>query len=172
MQMPHLFAPSCKGASTYTNGAKDLPAVGSTITQTVAPIAASLLVFSSAGFGAVFAYSVGIEHGWLLASLMVLMAVSLECLKPLAVAAAFSALGSWAVIRGLALSLLAVVAIGYGLTSELSLVASTRGDLAARRASVIELADSRHARIAAARSELATLAPSRPVAAGGEPASW
>jgi CHASE1-domain containing sensor protein len=43
-----------------------------------------------------------------------------------------------AIIRGVALSILAAVAIAYSLTSELALVASTRGDIAAKRASVIE----------------------------------
>jgi hypothetical protein len=100
----------------------------------------------------------------MLASLMVLMAVALEGIKPLAVASAFSAFGCWAIIRGVALSILAMVAIAYSLTSELALVAGTRGDLAAKRASVIERNGGRLGRIEAAQSELATLAPSRTVA--------
>lgn len=82
----------------------------------------------------------------------------------MAVASALSAFGSWSLIRGLALSLLAAVAIAYSLTSELALVAGTRGDLAAKRASAVEQNEGRHLRIAAAREELSTLAPSRTVA--------
>ena len=58
----------------------------------------------------------------------------------------------------------AVVAIAYSLTSELALMAGSRGDLAAKRASVVEQNDARRARVQSARSELAALAPSRAIA--------
>ena len=51
-----------------------------------------------------------------------------------AVAAAFAAFRSWAVMRGLALALLALVAIVYSLSAELSLMAGARGDVVAQRA--------------------------------------
>jgi hypothetical protein len=47
------------------------------------------LVVASAGFGAVYAYRVGIEHSLALASLTVLFALALEGMKPLAIAQAF-----------------------------------------------------------------------------------
>lgn len=79
---------------------------GFQITKTLAAIAAAGLIFSSAGFGAVYAASAGAPHGWLMASLMVVMAVALEGCKPLAVASAFNAFRRFAVVRGAALALL------------------------------------------------------------------
>jgi len=73
-----------------------------------------------------------------LACLFVLFAVGLELAKPLAVTAAFSAFRSLAFIRGLALTLLAVAAVSYSLTAELSLMATTRGDSVASRQAQIE----------------------------------
>ena len=78
----------------------------------------------------------GIQHGPLLAGLTVLMAVALEGIKPLAVASALASFRQLALVRGLLLTLLtllALVAITYSLTAELSLVAGSRGDLAASR---------------------------------------
>ena len=143
---------------------KHLPAAGSRITQTVAHIAACGLVFSSAGFAALFAWTTGIEHGWLLASLMVTMAVGLELAKPLAVASAFAAFRGWGIMRGTALTLLALVAIAYSLTAELQLIAMSRGDLVAKREAVIEQRDDRRETTKSARAELASLASSRSVA--------
>lgn len=148
---------------TY-NEPSHLPAAGSQITKTVASISASGLVFSSAGFGAVFAWTSGAEHGPLLASLMVVMAVALELAKPLAVSAAFNAFRSWAFFRGVALALLAIVAIVYSLSAELSLVAGSRGDLVAKREATIEQHDDRRDSVKSARAELAAQAPSRTVA--------
>jgi hypothetical protein len=63
--------------------------VGSTsLPIVVAQSSAVALVVASAGFGALFAYKVGIEHSILLAGLSVLMAVALEAVKPLAIAQA------------------------------------------------------------------------------------
>lgn len=88
------------------------------------------LVIASAGFGAVYAYRVGIQHSILLAGLSVLMALGLEGCKPLAIAYALKAKTFAA---GLLLASLGLVAVAYSLTSELSLMASTRGDLVATR---------------------------------------
>jgi hypothetical protein len=142
---------------------KDLPHAGSQITQTIAAISAAGLVIASAGFGSVFAYTVGVQHGPLLAGLTIVMAIALELAKPLAVSGAFAAFRSWAIIRGVALSILAAVAIAYSLTAELQLVASSRGDLVAKREDAIEQRDDRRESIKAARAELALLAPSRTV---------
>jgi hypothetical protein len=115
------------------------------------------------GFAGVFAYSIGIQHGWLLAGLTVLMAVALEGIKPLAVASSLAAFRSWAFVRGLLLGLLALVAILFSLTSALSLTSASRGDLSAKRAAVLESHDDRRQAIKAARAELAALAPSRTI---------
>src|SRR5262245_24372353 len=85
------------------------------------------------GMGGLFAYTIGIQHGPLLAGLTVLMAAALEGIKPLAVSSALASFRGFAIVRGLLLTLLACVAIAYSLTAELSLVAGSRGDLAARR---------------------------------------
>lgn len=164
MQFSRLLRRSCKDSSAYNNPANSLGHVGSNLHTAIASIAATGLILSSAGFGAVYAWASGAEHGSLLASLMVMMAVALELAKPLAVASAFSAFRSWAVVRGAALALLALVAIAYSLTAELQLVATSRGDVVARREATIEQRDDRRDSVKAARAELATLAPSRSVA--------
>ena len=79
-------------------------------------------------------------------------------------AGAFSAFRSFAVVRGLALGLLAIMAIAYSLTAELGLMAQSKGDLAAGRASVVEHNAAIRARVRSAQSELNGLASSRPVA--------
>jgi hypothetical protein len=92
------------------------------------------------------------------------MAVALEGAKPLAVSGALAAFRAWAFLCGLLLALLAVAAIAFSLTSELALIAGNRGDLVAKRASAVEQNEARRARIASARSELASMVPSRAVA--------
>jgi hypothetical protein len=130
----------------------------------IAALCAAGLVLASAGFGATYAWMTGSQYGLLLGVDAMLMAVALEGAKPLAVAAAFAAFRSWAVIRGVALALLAVAAIAYSLTSELALIAGNRGDLAATRGAIIAQNDARQARLRAAQSELASLASSRAAA--------
>jgi hypothetical protein len=101
---------------------------------------------------------------YLMAGLTVLMACALECAKPLAVVSALSALRNFAVIRGGALALLALVAVAYSLTAELSLMATARTDHIAQRT-----ADSKAAKIADGQrtridTELARLSGMRPSA--------
>ena len=103
--------PFCR---TY-NPSKALHPPNNQITRTLAGISAAGLLIASAGLGAIFAWSSGSQHGALMASLMVMMAVALELAKPLAVASALSSFRCWAIVRGTLLSLLAVVAIGYSL---------------------------------------------------------
>lgn len=121
------------------------------------------LVVASAGFGAVFAWQIGIQHGILLACLTVLFAVALEGIKPLAINAALQALGSWSLVRGMALLLLGAIAIIYSLTSELSLMAGSRGDLSAKREQASDASRRALESHQRAKQELATLNPSRPV---------
>ncbi len=172
------FSPSnrsCKGPVSSASPFKALVRVASTKlstpTRLVSQISAIGLVLASAGFGAVFAWITGSEHGVILGGLFVLMAVSLECAKPLAVATALSALRTWSLFLGGSLALLAAVAIAYSLTSELTLMAGARGDLVAERAAKLKASadaaeDARHARerYEAAKDELATLPAARPVA--------
>ncbi len=121
--------------------------------RVVALCCSSGLVIASAGLGAVYAYTVGSEHGIALAGLTVLMAVALEGSKPLAIAATFTSFRKFKIAQGIALALLGAVAVAYSLTAELSLISMSRGDLVAERASQADL-----------RSELKSMAPARPAA--------
>lgn len=141
----------------------------STPVRAIAQISAACLVIASTGLGGYYAWTIGYSHGALLAGLFVAFAVGLELAKPLAVATAFAAFRSWALARGVVLAVLALVAIAYSLTAELSLTAMTRGDLVAtREASVRSRNDADGdrkraiARYDAALAELATLAGGRP----------
>lgn len=141
----------------------------STPTRIIAQISAVGLVAASAGFGAVYAWTTGSQHGLALACLMVLMAVALELAKPLSLAAAFAAFRSWSIFRGAALAILALVAIAYSLTSELSLMATSRGDVVASREASINSTSNIDSEIRRARdgyerakAELDTLPNARP----------
>ena len=166
-------APSCLGRLFRPSHRKALahPASSafSTSSRAIAQISASGLVLASAGFGAYYAWTTGLQHGYALACLMVVMAVALELAKPLSLAAAFAAFRSWSVLRGAVLALLAAVAIAYSLTAELSLMATSRGDAVAAREAVFKAAsngeaDGRRARERhdQAKAELDTLPSARP----------
>jgi hypothetical protein len=159
MQVPIPFRNRCRTNRDFNN----LDKVGSQITSTIAKTAACGLVLSSMGFGALFAWQSSIAHGVPMAALTVLFALCLEASKPLAVAGVFVAFRSWAVVRGLALACLAIVAVAYSLTAELSLIAGSRGDLAAKREASIEAHTDRREAVKAARAELATIAPARTI---------
>jgi biotin operon repressor len=105
----------------------------SAVNSCVARAAAIGLIVASAGFGAVYAWSTASTHGPLLAALAVLMAVSLDVIKPAAVVAALAAFRSLAIVRGALLTLLALVAVAYSLSAELSLFAKARTDSIAER---------------------------------------
>jgi hypothetical protein len=91
------------------------------------------LVLASMGFGAVYAWQVGYQHSLLMAILTVVMAIALEGIKPIAIHAAFAAFAQWSLIRGVCLLLLGAVAVAYSLVAEVSLVATSKGDIAAQR---------------------------------------
>ena len=154
------YFPFCR---TY-NRHRHLPGVGSNITKTIAANAAGGLVFASAGFGAVYAWTTGLAHGPLMASLMVVMGVALECAKPLSVSAAFTAFRRFALVRGTALALLATVAIVFSLTAELSLMAQARSDRIAERTADAKTAKSVDGHRDRIETELAHLATVRPAA--------
>ena len=103
--------------------------------RVIATLCACGLVAASAGFGSIFAWTVGSQHSIPLAVLSVVMALALEGIKPLAVSQAFQSFQARQLMRGLALALLALVAVSYSLLSEISLTATSKGDLAAHRQS-------------------------------------
>jgi hypothetical protein len=103
----------------------------------IAKLAASAsslgLVVASAGFGCVYAWRTGSTHGYMLGSLTVVFAAALEIAKPLAVNSFFSAIRQRTFGQALCLALLAVLAVAYSLTAELSLMAGIRSDVVAAR---------------------------------------
>lgn len=133
------------------------------IARVVASVACTGLVIASAGFGAAYAYSIGIQHGYVLAGLTITFAVALELIKPLAISGAFQAFGTWKIGRGLALSVLGLVAVAYSLQSELSLTAASRSDLVAKRSLEGTTATTDKAKYDAAVDELRLIHPSRTV---------
>jgi hypothetical protein len=129
------------------------------------------LVAASAGFGTVYAWKTGSAHGYLLGGLSVMFAVALEVAKPLAVQGFFSAARAWAFGQALCLAVLAVFAVAYSLTAELSLMAGIRSDVVAARQAQSRTAKD-HAKAAEHREverqrierELATVGKARPAA--------
>jgi hypothetical protein len=131
----------------------------------VAALASSaLLVTASAGFGCVFAWTQGAQHGPLMGALSVAMAAGLELAKPLAVAGAFAAAREWQPGKALALASLATLAILFSLTAELGGIAGARGDLVAERAAHVAAAKDATTRRERIEGELATLGTVRPAA--------
>jgi hypothetical protein len=148
-----------------TNGdAKGLHPAASQITKTIACISAAGLVFASCGFGMLFAWQTGLQHGLAMAALFVVFACCLELAKPLAVRATFEAVRAWAIVRGAALALLACVAIAYSLTAELTLMSMARGDLVAERQASTKTAKSIDGQRTRIEAELSNLARIRPAA--------
>lgn len=131
------------------------------VVRLVAGASAIALVIASAGFGGVFAWKIGSQHSYILGCLTVLFALALEGIKPLAVCGVFTprSLGSF-----IASLLVASTAIAYSLTSELSLVAMSKGDLRSEREKASSSSQKAEDRYGRASKELASLKPSRPVA--------
>lgn len=125
-------------------------------------MSAAALIVASAGFGAYYAWHTGIHHGPLLGALSVLFALGLEGVKPFAVEGIFAALRSWSPVRAAAMAALAVVAVAYSLTAELSLMASIRADYASQRTLAGDAANAARSRYDDAKAELAALPAARP----------
>jgi len=113
-------------------------------------IAASGLVLASAGFGATYAWQAGSRDALVLAGVPMLhrlllaavSALSLELAKPYAIATALTAARSGAVAQTILLALLALVAVSYSLSAELSLMATLKSDATAwRRAEIKRASD-------------------------------
>lgn len=169
MPSHNITTPSCLsrlfGASRHKALAPPASPAVSTSARLMAQISAAGLVLASAGFGAHYAWTTGAQHGAALAYLMVMMAVSLELAKPLSLAAALAAFRQWSVVRGAALGMLALVAVAYSLTAELTLMATTRGDAAAGRLAQADAATKAGERYSRAEAALAALPHARPAAA-------
>ena len=88
-------------------------------------------------------------------------AVALDCIKPLAIGAAFQAFGASNIVRGALLSLLGLVAVLYSLSAEISLIATNRTDIVAERTNSTYFASQSMRKYEAARDELKALPPSR-----------
>lgn len=166
-------APSCISGNHQANRFNSLAVLpsSSSLAGFLAKLSAGLLVAASAGLGAVYAFQTGSEHGVILGVLFVVMALGLELSKPLAVSAAFASFRSRALVKGTALALLATVAISYSLSAELSLIASSRGDVVAHREAALKASTTADAEVKraqdryyAAQVELASLPTSRPAA--------
>lgn len=133
-------------------------------TRYLAIFAAGALALSSAGFGAVFAWTTVAAHGPVLAGFAVVMALGLEAAKPLAMAGVLTSLRRWHIGQGLTLAMLAAVAVTYSLTAELQLWARSRTDAVEARAAGTEDTREARAKVNALRSEFASIAPARPSA--------
>ncbi|MEQ1719330.1 MAG: hypothetical protein ABL907_25635 [Hyphomicrobium sp.] len=130
--------------------------------DSIANLAALGLVIASAGFGAVYAWQTGSTHGVLLGSLAVVMALSLEVAKPLAIVGMIEAGRSWEIGRSLLLAVLASVAILFSLSAELQLMARSRADAVSERAGhTLAVVDARRIRDDA-RRDLDAIGPTRP----------
>jgi hypothetical protein len=141
-----------------------------TFSGIVRTVPSALLVTASTGMGALYAWNTGSEHGPVLGVLAVTLGIGLELAKPFAVDGAFSAFRSLRTAgRGLALTVLALVAVSYSLTAELSLLAGLRSDKVAARKAGSDAAGKQEAREGRtqerydrAKADLATIAPARP----------
>ncbi len=155
--------PCCKDSNFRVSRVSWLSSLASQITSssTIAKLAAASLIVASAGLGCVYAWTTGNHHGPALGALLVLMAIGLEIAKPVSIAAAFEAFKRWRFFQGAALALLGAVAVTYSLTAELSLMATSRGDLVAERSSQSAASQRAESRYNQAKAELATLPTTR-----------
>lgn len=138
------------------SGTSEVPKV-----RYIANLAAWSLILASSGFGCVYAYTISIGHGRIMAFFTILFVIALEVLKPLSIAYAFACFNNLHLIRGLLLALLGVTAIAYSLTAELSLMYAARSDVAAVRKSESISASASTQQYETAASELKTLPKSR-----------
>lgn len=157
---------SCRSIFSSPSRLKTVATASSSIlsTATFAKLSAASLITASAGLGAYYAWTSGVHHGPVLACLLVLMALGLEGAKPVSIAAAFDAWRSLRVVQGAALAVLGIVAVSYSLTAELSLIATSRGDVVAERSAQSDSTTKANDRYDRAKAELASLTPARPKA--------
>ena len=103
-----------------------------TLTSGLVIFAAILLVAASASFGVYYATTSAAKYGNLAIGAGA-FALGLEVLKPFAVHGMFDAFRTRAIGVGFSLLGLAIVAVGYSFTAELSLMATMKGDTTATR---------------------------------------
>lgn len=125
---------------------------------------ALLLVGASAALGSYFGYVIGSQTHALLGLVFAGAALGGEIVKPYAVSEVVSALSRFNIVRAVACLALAAVCIVYSLCADLSLAAGTRGDLAATRQAVADVARDARSDRQRAETELASLQPARPAA--------
>lgn len=147
---------------TLLGGSMSITANRFSGSRIIVSASAAALVTASAGFGAVYAWTTGGHHGPVLGALSVAMALGLEGAKPFAVEGIFAALRSWSLGRAAAMAALALVAVAYSLTAELSLMAFIRADSAAERTLAGDAAAAARARYDDAKAELSALPAARP----------
>lgn len=134
------------------------------IAKALATTGATLLIAVSAALGAYYGFVVGSSEHIALGVVFATAALGGELLKPFALSTGLDALGRWNVVKASACLALAAVCIAYSLAAELSLAAGSRGDLAASRAQTALATKDARADRQRAETELAGLAPARPVA--------
>lgn len=160
---PNFFA--CLSRFSEHRRREDLPNPSSpNISALLARFGAASLLIASAGLGATYAWQTGAHHGVLLGSLLVLFALGLEALKPLSISYAFDAFRQWKLVQGAALTILGLVAVGYSLSAQLSLVSTSRFDVVAERLADTDKARKASERYDRSRLELLTLEPAKPKA--------
>jgi hypothetical protein len=120
-------------------------------------LGAWLLISASAAIGAYYGYVTGSHVHMALGVVLCAAALGGELLKPIAVAAAIDAFRRLELGRGLAALLLALVAVTYSVTSELSVAAGVRGDVSAERQGAADDAQRWRAKRTRAADELAAL---------------
>jgi hypothetical protein len=125
---------------------------------------ALLLVGASAALGSYFGYVIGSQTHALLGLVFAGAALGGEIVKPYAVSEVVSALSRFNIVRAVACLALAAVCIVYSLCAELSLAATTRGDLAASREALADAVRDARSDRRRAETELASLQPARPAA--------
>ena len=150
----------CKRPSSPAQRSQQLIHRSSHILQT----GAFLLIGASAALGSYFGFIVGSQQHALLGAVFAGAALGGEMLKPFAVSEVINSLSQWHIIRALACLALAAVCVVYSFTAELSLAATTRGDLAAMREAAVDAIRDARADRARAETELASLQPTRPPA--------
>lgn len=122
---------------------------------------AILLISASAALGAYYAFTVGSHTHVAIGAVFAAAALGGEILKPVAVAQTLAAFRARELLFGLTSATLAAVCIIYSFTSELSLAAGSRGDLASQRRLTADNLAAIRERRARAATELQALSPAR-----------
>lgn len=129
--------------------------------QRIGVAGAFLLVSASAALGSYFGFIVGAHVHWSIGLVFAGAALGGELLKPFATAQAFQSFRSREFTQGIVCAGLAVVCVAYSFTSELSLAATSRGDMANERRLSGDLMNAAREKRTRAETELRLLPPAR-----------